>query len=90
MDRRTRNEITDWRLNGLDWVAIVLLIIGGLNWGLVGFFNFNLVDAIFGTMSVISRIIYCLVGLSGLWGIISLSTHLTHRTYGETPGAVVH
>ena len=50
-------------------IALILVIIGGLNWGLVGLFNFNLVDSIFGTMSIISRIIYSLVGISGLWGI---------------------
>ena len=53
----------------VDKIALVLIIIGAVNWGLVGIFNFNLVDAIFGTMSVISRIIYTLVGISGLWGI---------------------
>ena len=53
----------------VDTIALVLIIIGAINWGLIGIFNFNLVDAIFGTMSVVSRIIYTLVGLSGLWGI---------------------
>lgn len=53
----------------VDKIALVLIIIGAINWGLVGIFNFNLVDSIFGTMSVISRIIYTLVGISGLWGI---------------------
>lgn len=53
----------------VDKIALVLIIIGAINWGLVGIFNFNLVDAIFGTMSIISRIIYGLVGISGLWGI---------------------
>ena len=53
----------------VDKIALVLIIIGAINWGLVGIFNFNLVDAIFGTMSVISRIIYALVGILGLWGI---------------------
>jgi hypothetical protein len=57
-------------LNTLDWIAVILLIIGGLNWGLVGIFNFDLVAAIFGDMSVVSRIIYILVGLSGIWGLI--------------------
>ena len=42
----------------IDTIALVLIIIGAINWGLVGIFNFNLVDAIFGSMSVISRIIY--------------------------------
>lgn len=55
------------RLNVWDWVALVLLIIGGLNWGLVGLFAFDLVAAIFGTLSVLSRIIYILVGISAVW-----------------------
>lgn len=53
----------------IDTIALVLIIIGAINWGLVGMFNFNLVDAIFGAMSIISRIIYILVGISGLWAI---------------------
>ena len=53
----------------IDTIALVLVIIGAIKWGLVGIFNFNLVDAIFGAMSVISRIIYILVGISGLWAI---------------------
>ena len=53
----------------IDTIALVLIIIGAINWGLVGIFNFNLVDAIFGAMSIISRIIYILVGISGLWTI---------------------
>ena len=54
-------------MNGLDWTALVLVIIGGINWGLVGFFSFDLVAAIFGDMTVISRIIYGLVGLSAIY-----------------------
>lgn len=53
----------------IDKIALVLIIIGAINWGLIGFFNFNLVEVIFGNMTIISRIIYGLVGLSGLWGI---------------------
>lgn len=53
----------------IDTIALILIIIGAINWGLIGLFNFNLVDTIFGAMSVISRIIYILVGISGLWGI---------------------
>ncbi len=53
----------------IDKIALLLVIIGAINWGLIGIFNFNLVDAIFGVMSVISRIIYILVGISGLWAI---------------------
>ena len=58
----------------IDKIALALVIIGAINWGLIGIFNFNLVDTIFGTMSIISRIIYILVGISGLWCIKSLFT----------------
>ena len=47
-------------------VALILTIIGALNWGLVGFFGFNLVSFIFGDMSILARIVYALVGLSGV------------------------
>ena len=53
----------------IDKIALTLIVIGAINWGLIGIFRFNLVDAIFGTMSILSRIIYTLVGISGLWGI---------------------
>lgn len=53
----------------IDTIALILIIIGAINWGIIGIFNFNLVDTLFGTMSVLSRIIYTLVGISGLWGI---------------------
>lgn len=52
----------------IDTIALVLIIIGAINWGLIGLFKFNLVDTIFGTMTLFSRIIYTLVGISGLWG----------------------
>jgi uncharacterized membrane protein YuzA (DUF378 family) len=54
-------------LTPLDWVALVLAIIGGLNWGLVGAFNFDLVAAIFGAGSMIARLVYILVGLAALY-----------------------
>ena len=53
----------------IDKIALVLIIIGAINWGLVGIFNFNLVEAIFGGFSWLSRIIYILVGISGIWSI---------------------
>lgn len=53
----------------IDKIALVIIIIGAINWGLIGFFGFDLVATIFGEMSVISRIVYGLVGISGLWGI---------------------
>ncbi len=53
----------------IDKIALVLIIVGAINWGLIGIFNFNLVETIFGGFSVLSRIIYILVGISGLWCI---------------------
>lgn len=50
----------------LNVIALVLIIVGGLNWGLVGLFNFDLVATIFGDMSALSRIVYSLVGLSAV------------------------
>lgn len=55
------------KLSWFDWIVMVLVIIGGLNWGLVGFFGYNLVSNIFGDASVVSRIIYALVGLSAIY-----------------------
>ena len=51
----------------LDYTALTIALIGAVNWGLVGFFNFNLVSWIFGTASWVTRIIYALVGLCGLY-----------------------
>lgn len=56
----------------LNSVTLLLLIVGGLNWLLVGFLDFDLVAAIFGEMSAISRVVYVLVGLSALWQIVPL------------------
>ncbi|MBS0625813.1 MAG: DUF378 domain-containing protein [Verrucomicrobia bacterium] len=54
----------------VDLIAMILLVVGGLNWGLVGLFKFNLVDAIFGDMSALTRIIYVLVGVSALYKVV--------------------
>lgn len=59
-------------MNWIIRIATVLVIVGGINWGLVGAFEFNLVDAIFGEGSAGSRIIYVLVGLSALVAIANL------------------
>jgi len=50
-------------------IILTLVIIGGINWGLIGLFDYNLVDAIFGTMSLVSRVIYTLVGIAAIWAI---------------------
>lgn len=54
-------------LNALDYFAFVILIIGGLNWGLVGVFKYDLVASLFGDMTTFSRLIYDLVGLSAIY-----------------------
>ena len=60
------------KLNSLQWVALILIIVGGLNWGLVGLFDFDLVAAIFGMMSALSRVVYILVGLSAIYTLGTL------------------
>ncbi|NIN01168.1 MAG: DUF378 domain-containing protein [candidate division Zixibacteria bacterium] len=55
------------KLTVLDWITLILVIVGGLNWGLVGIFKFDLVAAIFGEMGIVSRIVYTLVGLSAIY-----------------------
>jgi len=56
----------------LTWISLVLVLVGGLNWGLVGFFHFDLVAAIFGDMSTLSRIVYALVGLAAIMEIVAI------------------
>ena len=68
-DGTVRTELTAMRLNALDWVAMVLLIVGGLNWGLVGLFDIDVVARILGVMSTASRSVYILVGLASLYSI---------------------
>jgi hypothetical protein len=53
----------------LDYIALILVAIGAINWGLIGFFDFDLVRVIFGDMSMVSRIIYALVGIAGLYSL---------------------
>jgi uncharacterized protein len=60
-------------MNALDWIAMALMIIGGLNWGLVGLFNVDLVASIFGEMSALTRVVYVAVGLSALYSIYTAS-----------------
>ncbi len=60
-------------LSALDWVAMILMIVGGLNWGLVGAFEFNLVTALFGEGTALTRLVYVLVGLASLYGIYTLA-----------------
>lgn len=63
----------------LNTIVLVLIIIGALNWGLIGLFSFNLVDWLFGVGTMLSRIVYTLVGIAGLWAI----TFFTRLTIDE-------
>lgn len=65
--------------NGMDKLAYLLLVIGGLNWGLIGAFNYNLVDKIFGYESAISRIIYILVGLAAIYGLYYMASMMASK-----------
>lgn len=56
------------KMSTLDWVGFVLLVVGGLNWGLVGLFDFNLVEKLLGA-GTLTMIVYDLVGLSALWSV---------------------
>lgn len=73
-ERRTQSIASKWtHLSALDWAAMVLMIIGGLNWGLVGAFDYNLVANLFGSQTPLSRLIYAVVGIASLYGIYLLS-----------------
>lgn len=61
------------KLGTVDWLVLVLVIVGGLNWGLVGFFQFDLVAWIFGdATTVLARIVYALVGLSAVYLLVTV------------------
>ena len=68
------------RYNALDWTAIVLVIVGAINWGLIGLFDFNLVSEIFGVDSALTNIIYVLVCLSGIYLIYTVSRATSSHT----------
>ena len=70
-------------MKNIKIIAIILVVIGGLNWGLVGLFNFDLVAAIFGSMTVISRIVYTLVGLSAIYLLLIFNSLLKDDKKGK-------
>lgn len=61
------------RLNALDWLSLVLMIIGGINWGLVGALDLDIVASLLGLGSMASRVVYMLVGLAALYGVILMA-----------------
>ncbi len=73
----------DERSDRMNIVALILMIVGALNWLLVGLFQFNLVAWIFGAGTVVSRIIYSVVGLAAIWGIAMLfQRNVRHTAVG--------
>ncbi len=61
-------------LNIFDWAVLVLLVIGGINWGMIGVFNTDLVSAVFGVATMLTRTVYVIVGIAGLYSIYILTT----------------
>lgn len=77
-------------LKTMDIIVWTLLTIGGLNWGLVGFFNFDLVAFLFGDMTLLTRLVYSLVGISAIYEIagakvIAKRWHLNYSSHRDTP-----
>ena len=63
-------------MKGLDYTALTLVIIGAINWGLIGLFRLDLVSLLFGNMTWLSRVVYTLVGISGMY-LLSLYGRVT-------------
>ena len=63
------HQASPMHLNAVDWIALVLMIVGGINWGLVGVLNVDLVATLLGAGTAAARAVYALVGLSALYGI---------------------
>lgn len=63
----------------LQKIALIFTIIGAINWGLIGFFDFNLVTTLFGDTSMLTRIIYMLVGIAGIVNIYTLFSHIESK-----------
>ena len=74
-------------MNIVQKSCLFFTIIGAINWGLIGLFNFDLVATLFGPMSIVSRVIYTIVGIAGLVNIILFFVDLDDVTVLETPRA---
>jgi len=62
------------KMNALDWIAWILIIVGALNWGIIGIFMIDVVDLVLGTIPWLVRTVYILVGVSGLYAIWKIAT----------------
>jgi uncharacterized membrane protein YuzA (DUF378 family) len=76
----------------LDIVVTVLLVVGALNWGLVGFFGFNLVGTLFGETAALTRLIYAAVGVCGLYEAYNFTVgyDAMHHRWCDVSGAIKH
>jgi hypothetical protein len=67
------------KLNPIEKISYILLVIGGVNWGLIGWLDYNLVGEIFGVASTASRVIYALVGVAALYVIYSMAVMMANE-----------
>lgn len=79
-DRRA-NKIskTGNQMKAAEWIPMLLLAVGGLNWGLIGLINFNLVSFLFGEMTTLTRLVYVVVGLCALYSLYLSSRISSHK-----------
>ena len=61
------------RMGAFDWLAMVLMVVGGINWGLVGLMNIDLVATVFGDSTTAARVVYAVIGLAALYSVYTLS-----------------
>ena len=66
-------------MRAMGFLTAILIVVGGLNWGLVGFLNFDLVATVFGDMSALARLVYVLVGLSAIYQAVNLKSLAANR-----------
>ncbi|MEK6849094.1 MAG: DUF378 domain-containing protein [Nanoarchaeota archaeon] len=64
------------KASSFEWIAWVIVVIGGLNWGLVGFFDYNLVTSLLGSGTLATKIVYDVVGLAAVYGAYLLTTYM--------------
>jgi uncharacterized membrane protein YuzA (DUF378 family) len=79
IDRRSEVLERSSATTALDYIAMALMIVGGLNWAMVGLFQVDVVATLFGAGSPLARLIYVLVGVAALWGIYVVSKLATHK-----------
>jgi hypothetical protein len=77
-------------MNVLNAIVLILMIVGALNWGLVGLFSFDLVARIFGGLPAISRIVYIIVGLAGIYSVVFFSMFYHHMPHEERHAGTPH